>query len=177
MGKRKQNLIIHYLPVYGCIATGIIYASIGIIAILSFFRLKNGGADENRFFAFLSSFLIGKIVVAIILIGTLSYIVWRFYEAIKDPYDYGKSFMGIVKRSGISLSTIADIQIVFSAFRFLAGWGNVIEGEQLDQQRKMIGEVLLKQQGNDIILGIGIVYMFTAAVQLFYGITRATASG
>ena len=41
----KKKTLIHYLPVYGCIATGIIYAGIGIIAILSFLKIRHGGAD------------------------------------------------------------------------------------------------------------------------------------
>jgi hypothetical protein len=172
MNKKNHSIIIHYLPVYGCIATGLIYASIGIIAILSFLRLKDGGADENRLFAFLSQFVAGKILVVIILLGTLCYIAWRFYEVATDPYHYGKDAGGIAKRTGISLSTVADILIVFSAFRFLFGMGNTQESQQLDQQREMVDNILIKDLGPEIIISIAVVFFITAAVQLFYGVTR-----
>lgn len=172
MGKRKHNIIIHYLPVYGCIATGIIYAAIGVIAILSFLRVREGGADENRLFAILSRYTAGKALVAIILLGTLCYVIWRFYEAVNDPYHYGKSASGIAKRTGIALSTIADILIVFSAFRFMAGIGDTEESHQLGQQRQMVDQLLEKSHGPFLVISIGAIYLITAAVQLFYGVTR-----
>src|SRR5687768_1727189 len=105
---RRRGLV-HYLPVYGCIATGIIYGAIGVIAMLSFLKIVDGGADENSFLAILHESTVGTIFIWIILLGTLSYIVWRLYEVIRDPYGYGRSVKGLTRRTGIALSTIADI--------------------------------------------------------------------
>src|SRR4051812_38446797 len=112
---KKKWTIIHYLPVYGCIATGIIYAAIGVIAILSFLKIRHGGADESSMMAILAEYVIGKIIILIILLGTVCYIIWRFYETITDPYDYGKHIKGLIRRTGIALSTLADILIVYAA--------------------------------------------------------------
>src|SRR5687768_3244501 len=81
---KKKRTIIHYLPVYGSIATGIIYLGIGVIAILSFLKVRHGGADESSMLAILNDYIVGKILIWIILLGTVGYIAWRFYEAIKD---------------------------------------------------------------------------------------------
>jgi hypothetical protein len=44
MGKSKEKtFFIHYLPIYGSFSTGLMYAAIGVIAILSFLKLKDGG--------------------------------------------------------------------------------------------------------------------------------------
>lgn len=172
MTAKKHHIIIHYLPVYGCISTGIIYASIGVIAILSFLRVREGGADENRLFAILSQYLAGKIVVAVILLGSLCYITWRFYEVRTDPYDYGKNLSGKAKKTGIVLSTIADILIVFSAFRFMLGLGDTEESHQLENLRQMADKILSGNNGPLIIISTGLVYLVTFAVQLIYGTTR-----
>src|SRR5690349_10979898 len=119
MKDAKNKTVIHYLPVYGCIATGLIYAAIGVIAILSFLKVRYGGADEASMMAILAEYAVGKIVIGIILLGTLCYIAWRFYETITDPYEYGRHFKGGIKRAGIALSTIADILIVYTAVRVL----------------------------------------------------------
>src|SRR5687768_5381347 len=111
----KTEVFVHYLPIYGCIATGIIYLSIGMIAILSFLKIKQGGADENSLLAFLNEFLLGKILIWIILLGTVSYIIWRIYESLTDPYGYGSNLLGIAQRTGIALSTIADMLIAYAA--------------------------------------------------------------
>lgn len=71
---KKKKIFIHYLPVYGCLATGVIYISIGVIAILSFLKIREGGADESSMLAVLNDFIVGKILVWIILLGTISYI-------------------------------------------------------------------------------------------------------
>jgi hypothetical protein len=58
------------------LSSGIIYAGIGVIAILFFLKLKQGGADESRMLAFLDEFTTGRIVIFIILAGTVCYIIW-----------------------------------------------------------------------------------------------------
>ncbi len=169
---KKKNVIIHYLPVLGCISTGIIYAAIGIIAILSFLRLKNAGADESSLLAFLNQYVLGKILVWIIMLGTVSYIIWRIYETITDPYEYGKNWKGLAKRTGIALSTIADALIVYAAVRYLTGMGNIQENEQLTEQRHTVQNILQESWGPMLIIVMGVVVAITAFVQFFYGITR-----
>jgi hypothetical protein len=170
--KKKQNFIVHYLPVFGCISTGIIYGAIGVIAILSFLKLKDGGADESSLLAFLNEFTLGKVLVWIIMLGTVCYIAWRIYETIADPYEYGKKPTGIAKRTGIALSTVADALIIYAAVTFLLGIGNVQEDQQLNEQRQMIHGVLQKNNGTLWVVSIGVAILVTAVVQLYYGVTR-----
>jgi hypothetical protein len=169
--KRTKKNIIHYLPVYGCIATGTMYAGIGIIAILSFLKVRHGGADEASMMAILAEYVIGKIIIWLLLLGTLCYIVWRFYETITDPYDYGKNGKGVIRRAGIALSTIADILIVYAAVRVLLGAGNFQPDGQPQEERAMVHK-LLKEQGWWPVIGIGLGYLITAVIQLWYGITN-----
>lgn len=168
---KRKNPVIHYLPVFGCFSTGVIYASIGLIAILSFLKIKNGGADESSFLAFLSEYLWGKILVAFILFGTVSYIIWRFYEAYADPYAYGKETSGMLKRAGIALSTVADVLIVYAAIRYLAGKG-IREEQQLAEQQQLVQDILNESWGAAAVICIGIIVALTAVVQFIYGITR-----
>jgi hypothetical protein len=168
---KKKRGSIHYLPVYGCIATGIIYVGIGIIAILSFLKIRHGGADEVSMLAILDDYIVGKIFIWIILLGTLCYIIWRFFETITDPYDYGKDIKGVARRTGIALSTVADILIVYAAIRVLFGTSHIHTNGQPEEERKMVDN-LLKHHGKWLVIGIGLGYFATAAVQFFYGITK-----
>lgn len=169
---KKKEFFVHYLPIYGCISTGIIYSAIGVIAILSFLKLKQGGADEGSLLVFLSEYLVGRIFVWIILFGTLSYIVWRIYESIKDPYDYGGNGKGLARRTGIALSSIADVLIAYSAIMVLVGTNKIREDGIPTEQREMVGNMLRESWGEWLIISIGIVVCITAVVQFFYGITR-----
>ncbi|HUP14401.1 MAG TPA: DUF1206 domain-containing protein, partial [Niastella sp.] len=162
---------IHYLPDYGCMATGIMYAAIGVIALLSFLKLRYGGADEASMMAILANYAVGKIVICLILLGTLCYIVWRLYETVTDPYEYGSNLKGGIKRAGIALSTIADILIVYAAVRVLLGVSHFQSNGQPEEERAMVTK-MLKGQGQWPVIGIGLVYMFTAIIQLWYGISK-----
>jgi len=152
-------------------ATGVMYAAIGIIAILSFLKLRYGGADEASMMAILAEYVVGKIIIYILLLGTLSYIVWRFYETITDPYEYGSGLKGGLKRAGIALSTIADILIIYAAIRVLIGSGHFQSNGQPQEERAMVYKMLQKP-GQWLVIGIGLVYMLTAIIQLWYGITK-----
>lgn len=171
MSRNNKRNIIRFLPVYGCIATGIVYATIGVIAMLSFLRIRHGGADESSMLVILTSYLVGRIFIWIILLGTVCYIIWRFYETIKDPYEYGNKITGLAKRTGIALSTIADVLIVYAAIRVLTGTSHVRPDGQPYAERQTVS-ILMQNYGAWLVIAIGAIYIVTAAIQFLYGVTR-----
>lgn len=169
---KESRFFIRYLPIYGCISTGLIYSAIGVIAILSYLKIKDGGADEGSLLAFMYDYLAGKIFVWIILLGTLSYIAWRIIEAFKDPYNYGSSWKGIFRRLGIGLSSIADVFIAYSAIMVILGISGIQEDGQPEEQREMAGSMLSEGWGDIAIIALGSTIGITAIIQFYYGITR-----
>ncbi len=170
---KKKKIFINYLPMYGSFSTGIIYTGVGVIAILSFMQIKQGGADEGSLLAFLNSFLVGTIFVWIILVGTLSFIIWRIFEAFRDPYNYGNDKFGIARRMGIGLSSIADMLIAYSAIMVLMGISGLQEGGEPEEEQEMVGSMLQEGWwGEWAIIGMGIIIGITALVQFYYGITE-----
>lgn len=167
----KQRFV-HYLPLYGSISTGLIYLAIGVIAILSFLKLKDGGADESSLLAFLDDYFFGKILIGILILGMASFVFWRIFEAIKDPYRYGSDLKGISRRTGIGLSSIADAFIAFAAVRILLNIGNVQEDGEPTEQRETVANILTEDWGQGIIIALGLIIAGTALVQFWYGITR-----
>jgi hypothetical protein len=168
----KLTKYVCYLPVYGCIATGVIYLGIGVIAILSFLMVKDGGADETSLLAFLNDYTLGKILVWSIAFGTLSYVVWRIYETLRDPYDYGSDLTGLARRSGIALSSIADALLCYSAIQILLGSGSANTDGQPHEYRAMAEQIIQEENAAWLIVAGGIIILITAVVQLVYGITR-----
>lgn len=169
MGRKKS--IIHYLPEFGCIATSILYAGIGVIALLSFFKLRKGGADESSMMLILNESIVGMIIVIAILTGTACYVAWRLYEVFADPYDYGKSGKGIAQRTGIALSTTADALVVWSAMRVLLGVGNIQSDGQPVEERAMTN-TLLEAGDAWLVILLGAAILLTSIVQFTYGVTR-----
>lgn len=172
MSAKAKNRLIHYLPVYGCVATGLSYIGVGTIAMLSFFKVREGGADESSMLAILNDVIVGKVLLWIIMVGTTCYIVWRFFEAITDPYGYGRNFGGLSKRSGIALSTVADLLIVYAAIKVLLGIGDIQQNGEPHEERALIGRLLTESWGASIVTAMGTVVAMTAIVQLVYGMRR-----
>lgn len=157
---------------YGCISTGLIYAGIGVTAILSFLKIKDGGADESSLLAFLHEYDAGKLFFWAILLGTVSYVIWRIFESLRDPYGYGGGAMGIARRAGIFVSTVPDILIVLTGIQILMDTGNIqLDGRPVEL--RATAESWLKASwGAAALISIGIVSLITAFVQFFYGVTR-----
>jgi hypothetical protein len=168
--RRKQ--LIHYFPVYGSISTALIYVSVGVIALLSFFKVRNGGADESSFLAIMNDYIVGKVFIIIVLSGLLCYVIWRFYEAITDPYSYGRSFSGIAKRVGICVSTTVDMMIAMTAVRVLLGRHHIMLNGQPREEQEMVGSMLDNSWGPAFLILFGSVVLIVAVSQFWYGITR-----
>lgn len=171
-GRKEKRTFTTYLALYGCVSTGLVYTAVGVIAILSFLQLKQGGADESSLVAYLDQYLVGRLAIWFILLGMISYIIWRIYQAAKDPYAYGKDAKGLAQRTGIALSSIADGLIAFTALQALFSIGQLEESGPPVTQRQMMDNLMQKSWGDWVVVGIGVVIALTALVQFAYGITR-----
>jgi hypothetical protein len=169
---RKKKNPVRYLAIWGCFSTGLLYSAIGIIAILSFLKLKRGGADEGSLLVFLDRFLVGKVIIWAIMLGMIAYIIWRIYETVSDPYGYGKKFKGILRRSMSALSSIADALIAFSAFQAISDTGGITESGEPTAHREVAGRILKENWGMEAIMMIGILTGIIAVVQIGYVFSR-----
>jgi hypothetical protein len=173
MEENKKNKLLKTLTLVGCFSTGIIYSSVGIIAILSFLKLKKGGADESSFFVLLNGFLAGRILLWLIILGAVCFIIWRFYEAFKDPYHIGKDTKGILTRTGAAFSSGADAFIALSVLQAIFDQQKApITGEPV-QQRNMVAHLLQFNWGYIAVMAIGIIVLITAVVLVLYGLSKS----
>lgn len=172
MSNKAKRTIFHYLPIYGCISTGVSYVGVGTIAMLSFLKVREGGADESSMLAILNEVIIGKVLLWVIMIGAACYIIWRIFEVVTDPYGYGKNFTGVSRRSGIALSTVADLLIVYAAIKVILGVGQIQQSGEPYEEREFASKVLAESWGASALTAMGVVVLVTAIVQFVYGVTR-----
>lgn len=172
MTRKSKRHFTHYLAMWGSMSTGIVYTGIGVVAILSFLKIKHGGADEGSLLVFLYQFFAGKIVVWLILTGMVSFICWRGYETIKDPYGYGRDARGVLKRNLIALSALADALIAYSAIRTIFGISGSLETGEPEAERTLAARVLQSSWGQELLVMCGIILLFTALAQMGYMIGR-----
>jgi hypothetical protein len=171
MQRQRTNRLLKLLTLIGSFSTGIIYASIGVIAILSFLKLKQGGADENSFFVLLGSFIAGRILNWILIAGSTCLIIWRFYEAFKDPYGAGNNVTGILQRTGAAFSSAADAFIILSALQAMFNKDKApVSGEPVPQ-RQLVAGLLESGSGHIVVIVAGGIILITALVLVFYGLS------
>ncbi|RYZ57765.1 MAG: DUF1206 domain-containing protein [Chitinophagaceae bacterium] len=172
MQKMKKRFLLKALTLTGCFSTGVIYGSLGVIALLSFLQLKKGGADESSFFVLLDNFLAGRILTWLIILGAVCFVIWRFYEAFKDPYKVGNSAKGIMLRMGAIFSSVADAFIAFSALQALFSHQKASRTGEPVQQQKLVAGMLENDWGQAVVLVLGAVVLLTAVVLVFYGFSK-----
>src|SRR4051812_31935538 len=167
----KRNLL-KTLTLIGCFSTGIIYGSIGVIALLSFLKLKNGGADESSFFVLLDGFAFGQILNWVIIFGAICFIIWRFYEAFQDPYKVGSDAKALLLRTGAAFSSGADAFIALSALQAIFSQQKApVSGEPI-LQRNMVADLLKTEWGRVVVIVTALIVLLTALVLAFYGLSK-----
>jgi hypothetical protein len=167
--KRK---LLKALTLIGCFSTGIIYGSIGVIAILSFLKLKNGGADESSFFVLLDGFAFGRLLNWVIILGAVCFIIWRFYEAFADPHKIGKDAKAILLRTGAAFSSVADAFIALSVLQAIFSGQKVPVSGEPTQQQHLVADLLKTDWGRIVVIGTALILLLTALVLVFYGFSK-----
>jgi hypothetical protein len=172
MPRIKRNTLLKMLTAVGCFSTGIIYIAVGVIAILSFLKLKQGGADESSFFVLLNRYIAGRILNWLIVLGAVCFIIWRFYEAFKDPKGIGKDAKGILIRAGAAFSSGADAFIALSVLQALFARQKIpVTGEPV-HQRQLGNQLLESEAGRTILIAAGVIILITALVLILYGLSK-----
>lgn len=160
------------LTFIGCYSTGIIYGSIGVIAILSFMKLKQGGADESSFFKLIDGFTLGRVLNWFIIIGAVCFIIWRLIEAFADPHNRGSDGKALLLRTGAAFSSVADAFIAFSALQVMYTRQQITESGEPTQQRDMVADALETEWGRIAIFTVAVLVLLTALVLAFYGLSK-----
>lgn len=149
----------------GCYSIAVVYFLVGLMALMGFFGRSDNGADEERIMDMILDLPLGEVLIALLIAGLLGYIVWRVYESITDPYDFGSSAKGIARRAGIGLSATGYLIIAFAAGQMLLEGGS---GNGEEDQQNMIAQVLEFPGGPWIVGLVGAITGFAGLVQFKY---------
>lgn len=138
------------------------------MALLSLLKVRHGGADEASILRLLEDVPFGMIIICVILSGMVAYIVWRVYEALHDPYHYGRNWKGIITRLITAFSAVSDALIAWPAIESLLGVNTAMKDGEPVAQRQMFSELLQKEGGIWLVGLIGLITSVTAIVQFIY---------
>lgn len=164
---RPSVKTVRMLARFGCISIGMVYCLVGVLALLNLFRITNAEADEEGIMQFVLDLPLGEVMLGIIGVGLAGYIIWRFYEAITDPYEMGNDWKSIITRIGIASTGVAYGTIAYAALQELRGVNNE------DGQEQMVAEVLQWDLGPWLIGLAALPALVSAGAQFYYGASNA----
>jgi hypothetical protein len=164
LATRPWRPIARFLARYGCVSIGTVYVLIGVWALLALWRLAQPAADEERILQRIMSVPFGGVLTAAVGAGVAGWMVWLLFEAVFDPYDFGKTTKGLARRIGVALSALAYGAIVFGAVKVLLGEG----GHREQARQRLTGQVLEWTGGRLLVGAAGVALAVIGLYQLKY---------
>ncbi len=105
----------------GYAARGLVYAIIGVFAILAAF----GGGDEKDSEGALRTLLgqpFGQALVWAMIVGLAGYVIWRLVQAIFDADRHGRDAKGLAVRAALLVSAFTYTTLAIYALSLLGVW-------------------------------------------------------
>ena len=137
----------------GYVVRGVLYATMGALALGVAAGTGGSATDPAGSLAFLTNNGAGKVLLIAVIAGLGAYACWGFVRAIFDPLHRGDDPPGIAERLGFAWSGIAYASLVLFALRLLAG----NTPSHRDGTQSAIASVLSLPAGKWLAIGIGIV--------------------
>lgn len=149
----------------GMAAKGAVYCILGVLTTLAAFNIGGQKAGKSDTLKFLYQQPFGKILLALLALGLLSYVIWRFIQAIKDPENVGNDKKGIATRIGYAASGVIYGALTYEAVRMLFTNGSGGSGGNGNQE--LVSSLLTKPFGQ-ILVGIVAAIFIGKAIYQFY---------
>ena len=137
----------------GYIVRGVLYATMGTLALGVAVGSGGSATDPAGSLAFLTNNRAGKFLLVAVIVGLGAYACWGFVRAIFDPLHRGDDPPGLADRLGFTWSGIAYTSLVLFAFRLLAGNS---PGHR-DATQSAIASVLSWPAGKWLAIAIGLI--------------------
>jgi uncharacterized integral membrane protein len=152
-------------------ARGLIYGTIGLLAMKVAIGAPGSLQDQQGAIASIGQTLIGRILLIIVLIGLIGYALWGLIRAFLNPLHKGKDFKGILERIGFFISAVAYSILIFPTYNFIFGAAKAAQnGAQGIQMRNIISTIFLIPLGKWIVGLIGVLVLCAGLFQVYQGL-------
>lgn len=148
----------------GYAARGLVYMTLGYLALTTASRAKDGGEAA---FDVLQDVPLGTGLLWLMSLGLLAYAIFKFISAIGDVQRHGSDPKGLAVRLGEFASAVAYTLLAYAAFQFAIG----ASGSSSSDQAQTAGSVLELPLGELVIGLVGVAFLAGAAMQVRSAVT------
>ncbi len=162
---QNKDEAIEKLARFGMAAKGVVFIILGVLTAMAAFNEGGQKAGQSDALKFIYSQPFGQVLLALLAVGLIGYVVWRFVQAFRDPENEGDDKKGIAKRIGYGVSGLLYGVLAFEAIRMLFQSGSSGGG---GGGNKQIVSILLEQPFGQILVGVVAIAFAVKAVSSIY---------
>ncbi len=148
---------------FGYLIRGLVYATIGVLAVQLAMGAGGGTTTQSGAIAMLGSQPFGKVLLILIVVGLAGYSLWGFIRAIFDPLHRGSDSKGILARIGFAFSGLTYCILIIPPLQSLMNQGSKPASNPAD-----ISVVLFNLPfGKWLVVGLGLVWIAIGVGQMY----------
>jgi hypothetical protein len=148
---------------FGYLIRGLVYATIGVLALQLAMGAGGATTSQSGAIAMLGSQPFGKVLLILIVVGLAGYSLWGFIRAIFDPLHRGSDSKGIVARIGFAFSGLTYGILVIPPLQSLMNRGSQPASNPAD-----ISVMLFSLPfGKWLVVGLGLIWIAVGVGQLY----------
>jgi hypothetical protein len=138
----------------GYVVRGIIYGTMGVLALGLAFGLDSDTTDQRGSLALLGGSAVGRLFMVVVIVSLLAYAGWGLIRAIYDPLNRGDKPSGIAARIGFAWSGLNYAALAVFAAGLLVGGSKSDDG---DAVQKLVAWGLHLPAGGVIVIIAGVI--------------------
>ena len=166
--KAAYSPLMEALARLGYAVRGVIYITIGVIALESATGKATTPADQIGAIAAIGRLSNGRIILWVVLVGLISYALWGLIRAVLDPFDKGSDRSGLLARGGYLLSAATYAFFALATYQLLRGTG----GGGSNQTMQFVGKMMTVPAGQLLVGALGLGVLLGGLFQIYAGITE-----
>jgi hypothetical protein len=171
MGDATRNPWMKALTRYGYFARGILFATVGFLALQIALGRPGNPTDQNGALAAIAGQPFGRILLSVMVAGLIGFSLWGFIRAIFDPLGRGHDKQGIVERVGFLISGFSYGALVYPFVQLIFGSSSAAPQSQTQTTQDVTAQVLAQPFGPWLIGLVGLLVIGWSLSQLYSAYT------
>jgi hypothetical protein len=152
----------------GYAVRGLMYITIGAIALQAALGKASGPADQIGAITRLGTGPGGRLLLWVILVGLAAYALWGLIRAVLDPFHKGSDTSGLLARGGYLLSAASYAFFAYATYGLLRGSGG---GSSSGASMSFISQLMQMPAGRILVAIIGLATLGGGLYQIYAGLT------
>ncbi|WP_256874536.1 DUF1206 domain-containing protein [Nostoc sp. C057] len=166
------SLWVERLGRFGYVSKGVVYGIVGLLAAQAAFGTGGKTTDTQGALQTIVNQPFGKFLLALVAIGLIGYVIWRFVQAIKDPEKKGNDAKGLAVRIGYAVNGLIYASLALSAVKIVVGTGSAKNSS--DSTEDSTARLLSQPFGEWLVGTVGVFVIALGFYQFYQAFTGLT---